>query len=97
MSSAFLCAIETNWQAEIIRRTPKPVIIIKPLAAGRVMPYEALSYVLANTKPNDPIAIGFMSREEVEEDAGIVEMLLTGKGEMKLLYSPSKSLVEGEK
>ncbi|MGB9608531.1 MAG: hypothetical protein ACP5QS_03680 [bacterium] len=93
----FLCAVETNWQAEIIRRTPKPVIIIKPLAAGRVMPYEALYYVLANTKPNDPIAIGFMNKEEVEEDVSITEMILSGKGEMKLLYSPSKSLLEGEK
>lgn len=92
--AGFLCAVETNWQSQIIRQTPKPVIIIKPLASGRLMPYEALSYVLANCKPNDPIAIGFMNREEVEEDVGIVEMLLTGKGEMKLLYSPSKSLVE---
>ncbi len=95
--AGFLCAVETNWQAQIIRQTPKPVMIIKPLAAGRVMPYEALSYVLANSKPNDPIAIGFMSREEVEEDVEIVNALLCGKGEIKLLYSPSKSLLETEK
>lgn len=94
--AGFLCAVETNWQAQIIRQTPKPVMIIKPLASGRLMPYEALSYVLANSKPNDLIAIGFMNKEEVEEDVEIVEMLLRGSGEMKLLYSPSKSLLEGQ-
>lgn len=95
-SMGFLCAVETNWQAEVIKKTKKPVVVIKPLASGRLMPYEALSYVLANIKPNDPITIGFMSKEEVEEDVGIVEMLLEGKGELKLLYSPSKSVVEGK-
>lgn len=69
--AGFLCAVETDWIANIIRSTPKPVVCIKPLAAGRVMPEPGLGFVFRNNKPVDPVAVGFLSPEEAEEDIKI--------------------------
>ena len=32
----FLCAVETDWTRNLIRRAQKPCLCIKPLGAGRV-------------------------------------------------------------
>lgn len=91
----FLCSVETDWVARVIRGTPKPVICIKPLAAGRVMPEPGLGYVLRNCKPNDTVAIGFMSVEEVEEDVKIALALMeSGQAEVDLTTSRSKQVLE---
>ena len=75
----FLCPVETDWVGHIIRQTPKHVVCIKPLAAGRVLPPTGLSFVLSSIKPTDFVAIGFLSPDEAEEDielaAGIMANL----------------------
>jgi len=76
----FLCSVETPWQSRIIRNARKPVICIKPLAAGRLMPYEALNYVYNSIKPADTVAVGFLSPEEVEEDVTIALNILKEQG-----------------
>jgi len=92
--AGFLCAVETDWQAKIIRNTPKPVICIKPLAAGRLMPFEGLNYVYNSIKPIDTVAVGFTSPEEVEEDIKIILGILAGgRAEVPLAESRSKQVV----
>jgi len=39
----FLCHVETDWTARVINNTDKTVIVIKPLAAGRVNPITGLT------------------------------------------------------
>ncbi|MEN6301798.1 MAG: hypothetical protein ABFD96_03695 [Armatimonadia bacterium] len=80
-SNGFLCSVETDWVGHVIRNAKNPVVCIKPLAAGRIMPPTGLQFVYHNCKPNDTVAIGFLSPEEVEEDIKIVRWLLEGSQE----------------
>ena len=83
---------EVSWVANTIRTTAKPVIVIKPLAAGRVSPPHGLHFGFSNIKPADVVAVGVMSPEEIEEDATFAENLLV-RGELRerLAYTPSKA------
>jgi hypothetical protein len=72
----FLCPFEVEWQARVIRDCPKPVICIKPLAAGRLTPLPGLTFVYEHIKPTDTVAIGVLSPEELREDAAIAADLL---------------------
>ena len=74
----FLCSVETDWVVRLINRTPKPVMCIKPFAAGRVLPPTGLQFVLSSCKPNDMVVLGTMSAYEAEEDLDIVEAILQG-------------------
>ena len=60
-------------RAEIVRGVPKPFILIKALAAGRIPPEEGLQFVAENSKPNDLISVGFGTGEEVTESVQLVE------------------------
>ncbi len=65
----------TQDRISIIKRIMKPFIIIKTMAAGRIPPGEALSFIHDNIKSNDLVSIGFGSVEEVDETLGIWEKL----------------------
>ncbi len=94
-AAGFLCQVETDWVARIINNTPKPVIVIKPLAAGRLLPPTALSFVYNSIKPIDTVCVGFLSPEEVREDTALARSLLTGIEEKRQLqYTRSKSALE---
>lgn len=88
----FLCSVETDWVGHVIRNAQHPVVCIKPLAAGRVMPPTGLQFVYKNCKPTDTVAIGLMSAEETAEDIKIVRYLLEGsEEEIKLQETRSKA------
>lgn len=90
----FLCQVETDWTRNIIRGTQKPVVNIKPLASGRVMPPTGLQYCYSNIKPIDTVAIGMMSVEEAQEDIAIARQCLEQVGggpEVQLQYTRSKA------
>ena len=91
-AAGFLCAVETDWVAKVINETPKPVICIKPLAAGRLMPATGLSFVYHSIKPTDTVCIGLLSPEEADEDIALVRSILTGVEEpLELHYARSKA------
>lgn len=92
--TGFLCNLEVNWIARIIQDIDIPIINIKPLAAGRLMPEEALPFCYKNIKSIDAVAIGLMSPEEAEEDAIIALNCLTdAQDNRELLATPSKSTI----
>lgn len=87
----FLCPVETDWVARVINGYKKPIICIKPFAAGRVMPKPGLEFVFRNNKPIDTVCAGFLSPQEAEEDLKIALEILTGMAaEISLTYSRSK-------
>jgi len=87
----FLCAVETDWMANVIQNAKKPVICIKPFAAGRLMVKPGLEFVYNNCKPSDTCCAGFMSPEEADEDIRIALEVLEGvKSGVKLQYTRSK-------
>lgn len=77
----FLMPVETDWATRIINDTPKAVIAIKPLAAGRLLPPTGLHFSFGTIKPTDTVCIGLMSVEEAEESITIARNLLTGDNE----------------
>lgn len=96
-SIGFLCAIETDWERNIIRGTDKPIVSIKPLGSGRIMPPTGFGFVYSNIKPIDTVAIGMMSLQEAEEDISIARQCIaeTCAGpEVELQYTRSKAALK---
>ncbi|HEY63143.1 MAG TPA: hypothetical protein G4O02_01105 [Caldilineae bacterium] len=93
-AAGFLCQVETDWIGRVIRNTPKPVMCIKPLGAGRILPPTGLQFVFNTCKPNDMVVIGTMNVYEAEEDVQLALEILTGQSsERKLTFSRSKSVL----
>ncbi len=94
-SIGFLSNVEVEWVQRVINNTPKPLMIIKPLAAARLTPEVGLPFVLGNIKPEDAVSIGFSNPMEVQEDMQIVTSVLSGQIErMPLTTSRSKEIFE---
>jgi hypothetical protein len=95
----FLCQVETDWICRIINETPKPVIVIKPLAAGRCLPPTGLTFVYGSIKPTDTVCIGTMTPYEAEEDIALARNILAGRGPTgtELQFTRSKSALLREK
>jgi hypothetical protein len=94
-SMGFLMQIEVDWVASIIRSAKKPVMTIKPMAAGQVRPFQALNFVWNTIRPQDMVTVGTMSPQEAEE---VIEMssaiLENRRSEVKLQEKRSKSSVK---
>ena len=75
----FLCSLEVEWQSRIIRDCPKPVLVIKPLAAGRISPEPGFTFVYNRIKPIDIVAVGVLGSEEMEENVALVEAIIAGE------------------
>lgn len=96
-SIGFLCPVETDWMRNVIHGTDKPIVSIKPLGAGRIMPPTGLGFVYQNLKPIDTVAIGMLSVEEAKEDIAIARQCIadTATGpEVELQYTRSKDTLK---
>ena len=90
-SIGFLCQVETDWIARVINNTPKPVICIKSLGAGRILPPTGLNFVYGSVKPIDTVCIGVLSPQELEEDVKIALAIMENQeSEVELQYTRSK-------
>jgi hypothetical protein len=88
----FLCAVETDWAASVIRGAKHPCVCIKPLGAGRVMPPTGLGFVYANVKPSDTVVIGMASIHEACDDIEIARACIERRdAEIELQYTRSKT------
>jgi len=67
----FLMQIEVETIASIIHNAKKPVMTIKPMAAGRVTPYVGLTFNWNVLRPQDMITVGCFTADEVHEDVEI--------------------------
>lgn len=65
-------------RAALVRRVPKPFILMKTLGAGRIAPVDGLRFALDNSKDIDMITLGLSSIEEAEESLSLVKELLDG-------------------
>jgi len=75
-TTGYLCPTEPSQVSRLIRGVEKTFVAIKPLASGRITPYEGLSYAYAAVKDRDTVALGISSVEEAEEDISLVKGLL---------------------
>ena len=76
----FLMQIEVDWVNAVIHKAKKPVLTIKPMAAGQVRPLQALTFVWHTIRDCDMVAVGTMSPREAEELIEISLNILAGAG-----------------
>ena len=73
-AAGFLMQVEVDWVHRIIQNAHKPVITIKPLAAGRLPPLVGLAFAWATLRDQDMVTIGTMTPDEARE---VIEISLS--------------------
>jgi hypothetical protein len=63
----FMMTIEVDWAMRIIRDAKKPVMTIKPMAAGRLLPPVGLAFVWNTIRDQDMVAVGTTTPDEARE------------------------------
>jgi hypothetical protein len=66
-AAGFLMQVEADWVMRIISEAKKPVMTIKPLAAGKLLPVVGLSFVWNTIRDQDMVVIGTTTPEEARE------------------------------
>jgi len=66
-AAGFLMQVEIETVHKIIWQAKKPVITIKPMAAGHLNPFVGLTFVWNTIRPCDMVAVGCMTAEEARE------------------------------
>jgi len=66
-AAGFLMQIEVDWVHRMIWRCKKPVITIKPMAAGRLHPLVGLAFSWATIRDMDMVCVGCMTADEARE------------------------------
>jgi hypothetical protein len=66
-AAGFLMQVEADWVMRVIHSAQKPVMTIKPLAAGRLLPVVGLSFVWTTLRDQDMVTVGTTTPEEAKE------------------------------
>ena len=66
-AAGFLMQVEADWVMRIIQKAQKPVMTIKPLAAGRLLPVVGLAFVWSTIRDQDMVTIGTTTPDEARE------------------------------
>jgi hypothetical protein len=97
-SMGFLMQVEVDWAARIIRDAQKPVMTIKPMAAGQLRPFQAMTFVWNAIRDQDMVTVGTMSPDEAQElieiSLGVLEQR---QANVKLQETRSKASVKSKK
>ena len=70
-AEGFLMQVEADWVMRIIRNAKKPVMTIKPLAAGRLLPVVGLAFVWNTIREQDVVTVGTLTPDEAREVIGL--------------------------
>jgi len=70
-SAGFLMQVEIEYVHSIIWGARKPVMTIKPMAAGRVSPFVGLTFAFATIRDCDMVTVGCLTPQEAREDVEI--------------------------
>ena len=93
-AAGFLCQVETDWIQRLINTAAKPVMTIKPLAAGRLPPPTGLAFVWNTIRDRDMVSIGALSTYEAEEDIELsLACLERRRAEVELQRTRSKQVL----
>ena len=75
----FLMPLEVDWIARIIHEARKPVMTIKPMAAGQLRPFQGLAFAWSTLRDIDMVTVGTMTPGEAAEVIEISLSLLEKK------------------
>ena len=94
-AAGFLMQIEVDWVYRSIRSAKKPVIVIKPMAAGRLHPLVGMAFVWATLRAQDMVCVGTLTADEAKELIELSLSLLEDRqAEVELQRTRSKESVE---
>lgn len=66
-AAGFMMPLEVDWVHRIITGAAHPVLTIKPLAAGRLLPLVGLAFSWSTIRDFDMVAVGTMTPDEAKE------------------------------
>jgi len=95
-AAGFLMQVEVDWVMRIIQNAKKPVMTIKPLAAGRLQPPVAgLAFAWNTIRDQDMVTIGTTTADEAREVIEIsLDLLNRRTPEYELQRTRSKKSLE---
>lgn len=70
-AAGFMMQVEADWVMRVIQEARKPVMTIKPLAAGRLLPVVGLAFVWNTIRDCDMVTIGVTTPDEARESIAI--------------------------
>ena len=76
-AAGFLMPVEADWAMRIIHGAKKPVMTIKPMAAGRLLPLVGLTFVWNTLRDQDMVTVGTTTPDEARECIDISMDLLS--------------------
>lgn len=94
----FLMQVEIESVIKIIHSAKKPVLTIKPCAAGRTTPFVGLNFSYNTIREQDMVCIGCFNADEAEEDIEYARAAIERRlPDIKPRSSPfSTSIISGE-
>lgn len=96
-AAGFLMQIELDWVCRMIWERKKPVITIKPLAAGRLQPLVGLAFSWATLRDIDAVTVGCLTADEAREVVDISLSLLERRlSTVELQETRSKASVKAK-
>jgi hypothetical protein len=94
-AAGFLMQVEIDWVHRIISEARKPVITIKPLAAGRLLPLVGLAFSWATIRDQDMVTIGCSTPDEAREVIDIsLAQLMRRASTVELQRTRSKASID---
>ncbi len=74
--AGFLMQVEIEHVHAIIWGAKKPVMVIKPMAAGRMSPFVGLTFAYSTIRESDMVTVGCFTPQEAREDIEIARAAL---------------------
>lgn len=94
-AAGFMMPLEVDWSQRIIWNAALPVLTIKPMAAGRLLPLVGLAFSWSTIRDKDMVAVGTMTPDEAKECIEIsCSILERRRPEVDLQRTRSKNVVD---
>jgi hypothetical protein len=95
-AAGFLMHLEADWVHRLIWNAKHPVITIKPMAAGRILPLVGLAFNWATIRDIDMVTVGAFTPDEARELIEISTSILERRvSHIELQATRSKGTVRG--
>ncbi|MBE0695813.1 MAG: hypothetical protein IH586_02725 [Anaerolineaceae bacterium] len=91
-AAGFMMQVEADWVQRIIANAYKPVMTIKPLAAGKLLPIVGMAFAWSTIRPQDMVTIGTTTPDEAREIIDLsLDLLNHQMPELELQKTRSKN------
>ncbi len=93
----FLMQVEVDWVMRVIKNAKKPVMTIKPMAAGRLLPPVGLAFAWNTIRDRDLVTVGTTTPDEARECIDLsLDFLERRMPDNELQRTRSKKSIDGK-